>query len=49
MKGRRKTRVAAASPSLEESKRWLESSAGEGGISATILNDYDEEVRKVLS
>ena len=47
--GRRFSHVAAASPSLEESKRWLESSAGEGGMSATILNDYDEEVRKVLS
>ena len=49
VKGRRFSHVAAASPSLEESKRWLESSAGEGGMSATILNDYDEEVRKVLS
>ena len=49
VKGRRYTHVAAASPSLGESKKWLESPAEEGGMSAKILEDYDSEVRKVLS
>ena len=49
VKGRRYTHVAAASPSLDESKKWLESPAEEGGMSAKILEDYDSEVRKVLS
>ena len=49
VKGRRYTHVAAASPSLGESKMWLESPAEEGGMSAKILEDYDSEVRKVLS
>ena len=34
VKGRRKTHVASASPSLDESRRWLESPAEEGGMSA---------------
>ena len=49
VKGRRYTHVAAASPSLGESKKWLESPAEEGGMSAKILVDYDAEVKKVLS
>ena len=49
VKGRRYTHVAAASPSIGESKKWLESPAEEGGRSAKILEDYDSEVRKVLS
>ena len=49
MEGRRYTHVAAASPSLDESKKWLESPADEGGMSAKILEDYDAGVRKVLS
>ena len=49
VKGRLYTHVAAASPSLGESKKWLESPAEEGGMSAKILEDYDSEVRKVLS
>ena len=49
VKGRRYTHVAAASPSLGEPKKWLESPAEEGGMSAKILEDYDSEVRKVLS
>ena len=49
VKGRLYTHVAAASPSLDESKKWLESPAQEGGMSAKILDDYDSEVRKDLS
>ena len=49
MKGRRYTHVAPASPSLGESKKWLESPAEEGGLSAKILVDYDAEVKQVLS
>ena len=49
MKGRRYTHVAAASPSVGESKKWLESPAEEGGMSVKILEDSDSEVRKVLS
>ena len=37
VKGRRKTHVASASPSLDESRKWLESPAEEGGMSAWIL------------
>ena len=37
MKGRRHTHVAAASPSLGESKKWPESPAEEGGMLANIL------------
>ena len=40
------TRVAAAS---EEARKWLESPAVEGGMSAKILPDFDSEVRMVLA
>ena len=49
VKGRRYTHVAAASPSLEEARNWLESPAVEGGMSAKILPVFDSEVRKVLT
>ena len=49
VKGRRHTHVAAASPSLEEARNWLESPAVVGGMSAKNLPDFDSEVRKVLA
>ena len=41
--------VAAAYQSLLEARNWLELPAVEGGMSATILPDFDSEVRKVLA
>ena len=39
VKGRRYTHVAAASPSLEVARNWLESPAVVGGMSAKNLPD----------